>query len=76
MKISRKKKVFITGCGGMLGQAVYETFAPHCEILATDIDLNEPWLEYGDVIDLQQISENAFKFWPDLIINIAALTDL
>ncbi len=76
MKISRNKKVFITGCGGMLGQAVYETFAPHCQILATDVDLNAPWLEYGDVIDFPKISEKAFKFEPDLIINLAALTDL
>ncbi|MBT6231705.1 MAG: NAD(P)-dependent oxidoreductase [Candidatus Scalindua sp.] len=76
MKISQDKKVFITGCGGMLGKAVYEQFAPHCQVLATDIDLNEPWLEYGDVIDFQKISEKAFKFEPDLIINLAALTDL
>ena len=60
----------------MLGKAVYEQFAPHCQVLATDIDLNEPWLEYGDVIDFQKISEKAFKFEPDLIINLAALTDL
>ena len=76
MDISKSKRVFITGCGGMLGKAVYETFAPHCQILATDIDLNEPWLEYGDVTDLQKISEIVFRFEPDLIINLAALTDL
>jgi dTDP-4-dehydrorhamnose reductase len=76
MKISRDKKVFITGCGGMLGKAVYERFSPHCQVLATDIDVNEPWLEYGDVIDFQEILEKASKFKPDLVINLAALTDL
>jgi dTDP-4-dehydrorhamnose reductase len=76
MKISKDKKVFITGCGGMLGKAVYERFSPHCQILATDIDVNEPWLEYGDVIDFQEILGKASKFKPDLIINLAALTDL
>jgi len=76
MKISKDKKVFITGCGGMLGKAVYERFSSHCQVLATDIDVNEPWLEYGDVIDFQGISEKASKFKPDLIINLAALTDL
>ena len=76
MKISRDKKVFITGCGGMLGKAVYERFSPYCQVLATDIDVNEPWLEHGDVIDFQEISEKASKFKPDLIINLAALTDL
>jgi dTDP-4-dehydrorhamnose reductase len=76
MKISRDKKVFITGCGGMLGKAVYERFSPHCQVLATDIDVNEPWLEHGDVIDFQKTLEKASKFGPDLIINLAALTDL
>ena len=70
------KKIFITGCGGMLGKAVYGQFASHCQVLATDIDLNESWLEYGDVQDFHQISEKAFRFEPDLIINLAALTDL
>ena len=76
MIISKDKRVFITGCGGMLGKAVYERFSSHCQVLATDIDVNEPWLEYGDVIDFQGISEKASKFKPDLIINLAALTDL
>ena len=76
MKISKDKKVFITGCGGMLGKAVYERFSPHCQVLATDIDVNEPWLEYGNVIDFQEILGKASKFKPDLIINLAALTDL
>jgi len=60
----------------MLGKAVYERFSPYCQVLATDIDVNEPWLEHGDVIDFQEISEKASKFKPDLIINLAALTDL
>ncbi len=76
MKITRDKKVFIAGCGGMLGKAVYERFSPHCQVLATDIDVNELWLEYGDVIDFQGISEMVSKFKPDLVINLAALTDL
>jgi dTDP-4-dehydrorhamnose reductase len=60
----------------MLGKAVYERFSPHCQVLATDIDVNEPWIEYGDVVDFQGILEKASKFKPDLIINLAALTDL
>jgi dTDP-4-dehydrorhamnose reductase len=74
--ISKDKKVFITGCGGMLGKAVYERFSPHCQVLATDIDRNEPWLENGDVRKFEEILEKASKFGPDLIINLAALTDL
>jgi len=76
MKIDKKTKVFIAGCGGMLGKAVYEKFSPQFQVLATDIDLNEPWLEYGDVVDFHKIFDKASKFEPDLIINLAALTDL
>ena len=76
MKSFENMRVFIAGCGGMLGKAVYERFSPYYQVLATDIDVNEPWLEYGDVIDFQEISKKASKFGPDLIINLAALTDL
>jgi dTDP-4-dehydrorhamnose reductase len=60
----------------MLGKAEYERFSSHCQVLAIDIDVNGSWLEYCDVIDFQGISETASKFKPDLIIIIAALTDL
>ena len=76
MTINNKPRVFITGCGGMLGQAVYRRFSEHYEVLATDIDLNEPWLDYADVIDLGSVEKLAIDFRPDLIINLAALTDL
>ncbi len=59
-----------------MGKAVYEKFSPQCQVLATDIDLNEPWLEEGDVTDFQMIFDKASEFGPDLIINLAALTDL
>lgn len=76
MLLNKETKVFISGCGGMLGEAVYERFFNHCKVLATDIDQNEDWLEYGDVRDYHQISKIVNDFQPDLIINLAALTDL
>ena len=42
----KKERVLITGCGGMLGAAVYPYFSERFEtVLATDIDLNEDWLQ-------------------------------
>ena len=76
MEINGDSRVFITGCGGMLGKSVYETFSPCSHVMATDIDPNEPWLEYADVRDLAAMHESVFDFNPDLIINLAALTDL
>jgi dTDP-4-dehydrorhamnose reductase len=76
MELSKDTRVFITGCGGMLGLAVYGQFSERCNVLATDIDLNEPWLEYADVTNYEKTYQIAAKFKPHVIINLAALTDL
>ena len=76
MKIIESTKVYIAGCGGMLGRAVYEVFSSKCIVKATDIDLNIDWLEYADVRDYNNINKSIAAFSPDIIINLAALTDL
>lgn len=76
MKIDRNTRVYIAGCGGMLGEAVYRLFSSIAEVKATDIDVNEPWLSYGDVRDYAAIRESIASFAPQVIINLAALTDL
>lgn len=76
MKISKQTKILIAGCAGMLGDAAYKCFSSHCKVMATDIDLNEDWLTFGDVRDYFQMLKIAIDFQPDLIINLAALTDL
>ena len=71
------KKVYIAGCGGMLGKDVYDIFINNnIEVLASDIDINEEWLVYGDVREIESIRNNILDFKPDAIINLAALTDL
>lgn len=75
MKID--KKVLIAGCGGMLGEAVYQSFNSQYEnVLATDIDLNVPWLKYMDVREFNQCEKVFEEFKPDIVLNLAALTDL
>jgi len=71
------KRVLITGCGGMLGSDMYKVFkANYSEVLATDIDLNEDFLEYLDVRDFYKCQELVEDYKPDLILHLAALTDL
>jgi dTDP-4-dehydrorhamnose reductase len=71
------KKVLITGCGGMLGKAVYKEFTSrYSNVLATDIDLNEEWLSQMDVRDIQECEQVFSKFNPDIVLHLAALTDL
>ena len=60
----------------MLGEAVYEYFSERTTVKATDIDVNTDWLSYADVRDYQDMDQSIREFGPDLIINLAALTDL
>jgi dTDP-4-dehydrorhamnose reductase len=76
MKIQPTTRVYIAGCGGMLGEAVYELFNGRSQVLATDIDVNESWLSPADVRDYAGSAKVVRQFRPDLIINLAALTDL
>jgi dTDP-4-dehydrorhamnose reductase len=71
------KKVYIIGAGGMLGTDVYKIFQENnIDILAVDIDVNEPWITHGDIRNFSQMHKQIKKFQPDAIINLAALTDL
>src|SRR5260221_2529513 len=70
------KKILITGCGGMLGDAVYPELHKNYEVYATDINLIEPWLNYLDVCDFVKVKETCKDFKPDFIVHLAALTDM
>ena len=69
-------RVYVAGCGGMLGRAVYEYFSARTTVKATDIDLNISWLSYADVRNYKSINDSISDFGPNFILNLAALTDL
>lgn len=71
------KRVLITGCGGMLGEATYSVFSRHYRsVLATDIDLNESWLSMLDVRDLKACEAIFAEYKPNIVLHLAAHTDL
>lgn len=74
--LPRGSRIYVSGCGGMLGHAVYAEFAQDCTIMATDINLNVDWLTYADVRDYGGFEASVRSFTPDILINLAALTDL
>jgi len=76
IKINPETRVYIAGCGGMLGLAVYNLFSKFAIVKATDIDVNEQWLQNSDVRDYQVIKQSIIDFMPDVIINLAAITDM
>jgi dTDP-4-dehydrorhamnose reductase len=71
-----KKKIYIAGCGGMLGDAFYKVFSKNYELKCTDIDLNEPWLSYMDFRDYNSYFNDVSNFNPDYLFHLGAFTDL
>jgi len=71
-----KKRIYIAGCGGMLGEAFYKLFSDSYELKCTDIDVNEEWISYLDFRDYEAYQEDVFEFKPDYLFHLGAYTDL
>lgn len=69
-------RVYVAGGGGMLGDAVYRTLREDHDVAVSDIVVNEDWLHYCDVRDFADYRCNVDQFAPDLLIHLAAHTDL
>jgi dTDP-4-dehydrorhamnose reductase len=70
------KRVYIAGCGGMLGEAFWKKFSSDYEVRCTDIDVNEDWLSYCDFRDFEAYHNDVTKFKPDYLFHLGAYTDL
>jgi len=71
-----KKKIYIAGCGGMLGEAFYKIFKEDYELKCTDKDVNEDWLSFLDFRDFEKYREEVLEFNPDYLFHLGAYTDL
>jgi dTDP-4-dehydrorhamnose reductase len=69
-------RLYMAGCGGMLGEAFYEEFSGDTDVRCTDIDVNEDWLEYLDFRDFDAYREDVLAFSPECLFHLGALTDL
>lgn len=75
--MTKLKRVMITGCGGMLGRAVYPFFLKHSTAVhASDRAPSAPWQARLDIRDRDEAERIVHDFRPDLIINLAAETNL
>ncbi len=70
------KKIYIAGCGGMLGEAFYRQFSADYELKCTDIDVNEKWLSFLDFRDFESYRKEVLQFKPDYLFHLGAYTDL
>jgi dTDP-4-dehydrorhamnose reductase len=66
----------MAGVGGMLGEALHKVLGSQHELLCTDIDVNEPWLQSCDFRDFSQYERTVSAFRPDMLMHIGAHTDL
>jgi len=71
-----KKKIYIAGSGGMLGEAFYRVFKDDFEIKCTDKDVNESWLSFLDFRDFEAYNKDVSDFKPDYLFHLGAYTDL
>lgn len=71
-----KKKIYIAGCGGMLGEAFYTQFKEEYEIKCTDKDVNADWLSFMDFRDFDAYKKDVEAFAPDYLFHLGAYTDL
>lgn len=69
-------KIYMAGCGGMLGQAFHSVFMNEHDLRCTDIDVNESWLSYLDFRDLDSYRKDVEVFKPDYLFHLGAYTDL
>lgn len=72
----KMKKIYIAGCGGMLGEAFYKQLSNEYELRCTDIDVNEEWLSFLDFRDFDAYKKDVYNFNPDYLFHLGAYTDL
>jgi dTDP-4-dehydrorhamnose reductase len=70
------KRIYIAGCGGMLGEAFHKTFSTESVLKCTDIDVNESWLTYLDFRNFDDYRKDVAEFRPDWLFHLGAHTDL
>jgi len=71
-----RKKIYIAGCGGMLGEAFYKQFRADYELKCTDKEVNEDWLSFLDFREFEAYRKDVKKFNPHYLFHLGAYTDL
>lgn len=71
-----QKKIYIAGCGGMLGEAFYRQFKKDYFLKCTDKEVKEDWLTFLDFRDFEAYKKDVFDFKPDFLFHLGAYTDL
>lgn len=71
-----RKKIYIAGGGGMLGEGFYQVFKDEFDLKITDIDVNESWISFLDFRDFAAYKKDVEEFNPDYLFHLGAFTSL
>jgi dTDP-4-dehydrorhamnose reductase len=74
--LTERKRIYMAGAGGMLGEAFYETFGAGHALQCTDIDVNADWLSFLDFRDFDAYRRDVGEFRPDYLFHLGAHTSL
>lgn len=74
--MTNKPRIYIAGCGGMLGEAFHRVFGENYELKCTDKDVNADWLSFLDFRDADAYRADVTDFAPDYLFHIGAHTSL
>lgn len=73
--MTKGKKIYIAGAGGMLGEAFHKQFGDS-RLKCTDKDVNSGWLSFLDFRDSKAYAADVEAFAPDYLFHIGAHTSL
>ena len=72
----KRKKIYMAGCGGMLGEAFYEKFKNNYTLTCSDLDVNESWIHFLDFREYGDYYSEVKNNKPDWLFHLGAHTDL
>jgi dTDP-4-dehydrorhamnose reductase len=70
------RRIYIAGCGGMLGEAFQKTLSMDSILKCTDVEVSERWLTFLDFRDFEAYRKDVMEFKPDYLFHLGAYTDL
>lgn len=74
---ARKARILVTGAAGMLADSLVPTLRQdRSQVLSTDINISDPGCTFLDVRDYDQVRRFARRTRPNLIVHLAAETDV
>ena len=70
------KKIYIAGCGGMLGEAFYKQFKESYNLNVLIKMLMKIGLSFLDFREFEKYKADVLEFKPDYLFHLGAYTDL